>query len=123
MRQRTRSRSAPSSRCHPSSPNLLHLAAESRDQRLGVLDVVVRQPQKLPPQIRRHLGEAVATGQRQRRRGFDQILVVGDAEDFGKAGDRLGVRSLFGLGDFGGDGACWSRSRRVGTKANRAVQL
>jgi len=77
----------------------------------------------LPPQVRRHLGEAVATSQRQRRRGFDQGVVVGDAEDFGETGDGLGVRGLLGLGDFGGD--CAGRPRRgsVGAKADRAVQL
>lgn len=102
---------------------LFDLAAESRDQRFGVFDVVVRQPQKLPPQVRRHLGKAVATGQRQRRRGFDQDVVVGDAKDFGKAGDRLSVCGLLGLGDFGGDCAGGSRAYCIGAKADRAVQL
>lgn len=81
---------------------LLHLAAKSRDDSLGVLDVVVRQPQKLPPQVCRHLSKTVSTSQRQRRRGFDQLFVIGDAENFGEAGDRLSVRGLLGLDDFGG---------------------
>jgi hypothetical protein len=53
-----------------------------------------------PEKLRRRIQAVLSLGA---RRGFDQGVVVGDAEDFGETGDGFSVRGLLGLGDFGGD--------------------
>ena len=78
-----------------------------------------------------HVADLVTLGLGSRVDGTNEARVQasipleadGDAEDFGKAGDRLGVRGLLGLGDLGGDGACWPRPHRIGAKADLTVQL
>lgn len=106
-----------------SGRSLLHLAAERLDHRLRILDVVVRQPQHLPPQVRKHLRHAEAPSQRQRLIGGNYRVICRDVKQLSKAGDRLSVRGLLGLGNFGSNCAGGSRAYRIGAKADRTVQL
>ena len=59
---------------------LLHLAAKRLDHRFRILDVVVWQPQHLPPQVRKHLRHTETTSQRQRFIGGDYCVISRDVQ-------------------------------------------